>query len=106
MQLVVNMSPTGTGLKPWKALCAMVRTFTLPLGKVKNHRKALSREAIGSDLVLIGLCNIETRLKMLKGRSTNSIWRFEQIMEQKTMGHANRAIVLKMVKSGRILGVF
>lgn len=78
----------------------------MPLGKVKNHWKALSREAIGSDLVLIGLCNIETRVNVLKGRSTNSIWRLEQIMEQKTMVHVNRTIVLKMVKSGRSLGVF
>lgn len=65
IQFVVNMSQTWTGFKPWKALCAIVRTFTLFLDDVKNNGKASSREAIGSDLFLLGLCNIETRLKVL-----------------------------------------
>lgn len=43
IQFVVNMSQPWTGFKPWKALCAIVRTFTLSLDEMKNNGKTPGR---------------------------------------------------------------
>ena len=43
IQFVVNMSQPWTGFKPWKALCAIVRTFTLFLDEMKNNGKTPGR---------------------------------------------------------------
>lgn len=49
------MSQRGTEVKPWETLCVIIiRASVFSLDKMESNWKVFRREAMGSDLVLIG----------------------------------------------------